>query len=341
MARSYVSRAHPQLRPKPPLLGIRTAVARVLDEAAARQRRRERKAIRNLDRQNNSSNSSKPTAAPAGKEAPTAQEPSVAAAAAQGAHVLDETIEASINLNVDPRKPNQSLRGTVELPHGSGKPVRCLVFTSDPAAAESLRDEFATAGNNSAPASSLVEAGGEDLVERILSGQVSAERFDRGLATSDIQPRLGQRLARILGPRGLMPSPKAGTLLDTVGQLREAVRIHVRGSAVPYRTDREGIVHVRVGRISFGRDAVAENVGAVMKEIFRARPESYGKGAKKASKNAKYLLGASLCSTQGKGHRVDPRTLDPTSPFFLNHVEGEEEEGGGGEAEPKEPAAAA
>jgi large subunit ribosomal protein L1 len=327
-----VTRAHPQLI-KPEVRGIRAALARVLEDAAHRQRCRDRKAIRNHNRNKEgpSSTATAPAAAAASSAGPFAAAAATSSSEAPGPalKVVDETIELALNLNLDPRKPNQSLRGSVDLPHGSGKSVNCLVFTSDPDGAASLRDQFQPAHPASA-SSARVEVGGEDLVDRILAGEVSVERFERGLATPDMQKLLGQRLARILGPRGLMPNPKAGTLVEGLERLREALGSQVRGRAVPYRTDREGVVHVRLGRASFGADALVENAGAVLKEIFKAKPDQYGKSAKKgkkssAGKNAKYLLRATVTSTQGKGYSVDVRTLDPTSPFFLNRIEGEEE----------------
>jgi large subunit ribosomal protein L1 len=217
-----------------------------------------------------------------------------------------------------PRKPNQALRGSIQLPSGSGKFVNCLVFTSDADVAEAIKEQV------SSSSASKIEVGGEDLVDRIASGQVNLDQFQRGMGTADMQSLLTKRLARVLGPRGLMPNAKTGTLLESPSMLAPALETQLAGTVIQYRTDREGIVHVRVGRASFGKQKLLDNVGAIAREVSRAKPDAYGKG-KKTSKNAKYLLGAAITSTQGKGYKVDPRTLDPSSPFFLNWIEGEEE----------------
>jgi large subunit ribosomal protein L1 len=282
--RGYVSRAHPTVAQP---LGLHTALRSVLEDAERRAAQRQKKAVRNGRTE---------------------------------ASALDETVELAINLNLDPRKPNQALRGSISLPAGSGKFVNCLVFTGDADVAEAIKEKA------SSSSSSKIEVGGEDLVDRIASGQVNLDQFQRGMGTSDMQSLLTKRLARVLGPRGLMPNAKTGTLLESPSMLESALATQLAGTIVPYRTDREGIVHVRVGRAGFGKPRLLDNVGAIAREVFRAKPDAYGKG-KKSSKNAKYLLGATVTSTQGKGYKVDPRTLDPSSPFFLNWIEGEEEEG--------------
>jgi large subunit ribosomal protein L1 len=280
--RSYVSRAHPTVAEP---IGLHTALQSVLQDAERRAVQRKKKAARN-----------------GRADAPS----------------LDETIELAINLNLDPRKPNQALRGSIQLPSGSGKFVNCLVFTGDADVAEAIKEQVSTS-------SSKIEVGGEDLVDRIASGQVNLDQFQRGMGTADMQSILTKRLARVLGPRGLMPNAKTGTLLESPSMLPSALETQLAGTVIQYRTDREGIVHVRVGRASFGKQRLLDNVGAIAREVSRAKPDAYGKG-KKTSKNAKYLLGAAITSTQGKGYKVDPRTLDPSSPFFLNWIEGEEEE---------------
>jgi large subunit ribosomal protein L1 len=281
--RGYVSRAHPTVAQP---LGLHTALRHVLEDAERRASLRQKKAVRNGRTE---------------------------------ASAVDETVELAINLNLDPRKPNQALRGSISLPAGSGKFVNCLVFTGDADVAEAIKEKVSSSA-------SKIEVGGEDLVDRIASGQVNLDQFQRGMGTSDVQSLLTKRLARVLGPRGLMPNAKTGTLLESPSMLESALATQLAGTIVPYRTDREGIVHVRVGRAGFGQHRLLDNVGAIAREVFRAKPDAYGKG-KKSSKNAKYLLGATVTSTQGKGYKVDPRTLDPSSPFFLNWIEGEEEEG--------------
>ena len=285
-SRTYLSRAH--ARPVI-LLGLHSALKDLLHDVERRQRRRLRKGRRN----NNN------TVTP-----------------------IDETVELALNLNLDPRKPTQSLRGSVSLPHGSGRAVNCLVFTSDATALESIRN-LMDGSTGTGVGSSRIEVGGEDLVNKILSGEVAADAFQRGLATQDMQGLLAKNLARVLGPRGLMPNKKTNTLLETPHELVEALQTQMTGRQVVYRTEREGVVHLRVGRAGFGIDKLVDNIGQVMKEIFAVKPEAYGKG-KKSSKNAKYLLGAFISSTQGHGVRIDLRTLDPSSPFFLSVLEGEE-----------------
>lgn len=224
----------------------------------------------------------------------------------------DETIELAVNLNLDPRKPGQALRGSISLPNGTGKKqMDCLVFTSDP----SLQDAALKAGAKF--------AGGESLADEIVAGRVAVDTIQRSLATAEIMPMISKKVARLLGPRGLMPNAKEGTLLQGNSELLEALETQLAGKQVPYRTEKEGIVHVPVGKGSFGKTKLLENIGEVMKTIFDVKPENYGKGKKKKStgKGTKYLLRASVSSTQGKGVRLDLRTMDPNSTFFLSSPE--------------------
>jgi large subunit ribosomal protein L1 len=230
----------------------------------------------------------------------------------------DETIELSLNLNLDPRKPGQALRGSLSLPHGTGKTSTAIVFTNDTA----LQEAALKAG--------ALHAGGDSLVEQVLQGEVSVDSFDRALASSDMMPLLSKKVARLLGPRGLMPNAKVGTLVPA-DELLEALDTQLTGKELQFRTEKEGIVHVPVGMGSFGTKKLLENIGQVMKTIFESKPESFGKGKKKGAsgKGTKYMLRASLSSTQGPGMRLDLRTVDPTSAFFLSSVEtikGDEEE---------------
>lgn len=228
----------------------------------------------------------------------------------------DETIEIALNLNVDPRKPGQSLRGTLSLPHGSGKAVRCVVFTASASAAE----EALRAG--------AVAAGGDDLVTDISDGTLPPMSFDRSLASPEMMSRLS-KVARLLGPRGLMPNAKLGTIVPA-DKLSSAVEEQMTGS-VQYRTDKCGTVHAGIGRGSFGLQKLSENIRAFVEGIEEAKPEAYGrpkKGQKKvkASKNAKYVLSAFMTSTQGKGHKLDLDTIDPNSNrFMVDPHEGEGE----------------
>ncbi|GKY95754.1 hypothetical protein MPSEU_000536200 [Mayamaea pseudoterrestris] len=292
-SRTYQSRAHPRPIPEVPLID---AMNDLLTLCEQKNRRRQRKLKRNQ-----ASIASPPPEDVASESTDVAASPK-----------LDETVELAVNLNLDPRKPGQALRGSVELPHGTGKSLACAVFTKD----EGL---MAMAKQRGA-----LYAGDDGLVEDIVEGKVPVDSFQRALATSDMLPVLSQRAARLLGPRGLMPNAKSNTLFSTKDELLESLESQLAGKEVQYRTDKEGIVHVPVGKASFGMEKLLENTGQVMKELLNVKPESYGKGkksGKSTGKSAKYFLKASLSSTQGKGVRLDMRTVDPSSPFFLTSVE--------------------
>ena len=188
---------------------------------------------------------------------------------------FDETVEIAMNLNIDPRKPDQNLRGTVMLPHGTGKAVRVAVFARGDRARE-------------AEAAGADVVGAEDLAEKIQAGQID---FDRAIATPDLMSIVG-RLGKILGPRGLMPNPRLGTVTTNVG---EAVRA-AKGGQVEFRAEKAGIVHAGVGKASFTEAALADNVRAFVGAITRAKPS----GAK-----GTYLKRVSLSSTMGPGVRVE------------------------------------
>jgi large subunit ribosomal protein L1 len=188
---------------------------------------------------------------------------------------FDETVEIAMNLNIDPRKPDQNLRGTVMLPHGTGKAVRVAVFARGDRAKEAE-----TAGAD--------VVGAEDLAEKIQAGQID---FDRAIATPDLMSIVG-RLGKILGPRGLMPNPRLGTVTSNVD---EAVRA-AKGGQVEFRAEKAGIVHAGVGKASFTEAALADNVRAFVGAITRAKPS----GAK-----GTYIKRVSLSSTMGPGVRVE------------------------------------
>lgn len=224
----------------------------------------------------------------------------------------DETIELAVNLNLDPRKPGQALRGSISLPNGTGKKqMDCMVFTANPV----LQEAALKAGAK--------YAGGESLADEIVAGKIAVDSIQRSLATADIMPVLSKKVARLLGPRGLMPNAKEGTLLQGDSDLLEALETQLAGKQVPYRTEKEGIVHIPVGKGSFEKGKLLENIGAVMKTIFDVKPDNYGKGKQKKAvgKGTKYLLRASVSSTQGKGVRLDLRTVDPNNVFFLSSPE--------------------
>jgi len=219
---------------------------------------------------------------------------------------MDETVELALQLNLDPRKPGQSLRGSLSLPHGNGKNFAVVVFTDDANVAKEALERGAVA------------AGGGDLIESIKNGSQSISSFQRTLASPEMMPQMSA-VARLLGPRGLMPNPKLGTILPP-DQLLEALERQMSGVS-NYRTDKEGIVRLGIGKGTFGMDKLLDNVREMMNEVQSVRPESFGKGKKgqkKVAKGTKYYLKAHLSSTQSKGSvLVDMRTLDPTSSFFM------------------------
>lgn len=221
---------------------------------------------------------------------------------------LDETIELAINLNLDPRKPGQALRGSLRLPHGTGKSVKCLVFTSD-------ADIVAKANSQGHM------AGGDDLLQQISKGEVLLDKYTRALATQEWISPIQKSLARVLGPRGLMPNPKTNTVFETPADLWETLQ--EQSNTITYRTESDGILHFPVGKASFASEQLLENLQAIFQTVQDVKPENYGKGKKKKTmgKNVKYWLRASLSATQGKGIRVDLRTVDPTSPFFMREPE--------------------
>ncbi len=192
---------------------------------------------------------------------------------------FDETVELAINLGVDPRHADQMVRGAVTLPHGTGKEVRVAVFAKGPKAEE-------------AKAAGADIVGAEDLAEQVQAGKID---FDRCIATPDMMPLVG-RLGKILGPRGLMPNPKVGTVTMDVA---EAVRA-AKGGQVQFRVEKAGIVHAGVGKASFDEDKLADNVKAMVDAVLRAKPE----GAK-----GTYLKKITVASTMGPGVAVAPESV--------------------------------
>ena len=217
----------------------------------------------------------------------------------------DETVELAVALNLDPRKPGQALRGSLSLPHGTGKVIKCVVFTDDKTIAEAALEKGA------------IHAGGETLVNQIARGDVPLD-FDRSIASQNMMSDLS-KIARSLGPRGLMPNAKVGTLVKQPDMLLEALKQQMDGQLM-YRTDKEGVLHFGVGKGSFGPDKLLDNIRATMEEIYNIKPEMYGKG-KKPSKNAVYMLTAHVTATQGKGIKVDLPTITPTSQAFMSDGE--------------------
>ena len=192
---------------------------------------------------------------------------------------FDESIEIAVNLGVDPRHADQQVRGVVNLPSGTGRDVRVAVFAKDAKAAEAL-------------AAGADVVGAEDLYEKINGGFMD---FDRVIASPDMMALVG-RLGKVLGPRGLMPNPKVGTVTPNVAQ---AVK-DAKGGAVEFRVEKAGIAHGGIGKVSFTQEALEANVKAYVEALQRAKPA----GAK-----GTYVKRISLSSTMGPGFKIDPASL--------------------------------
>jgi large subunit ribosomal protein L1 len=189
---------------------------------------------------------------------------------------IDATVEVAMRLGVDPRKADQMVRGTVNLPHGTGKTARVIVF-----AAGAKADEATAAGADA--------VGTDELVARIQEGWLE---FDAAIATPDQMAKIG-RIARILGPRGLMPNPKTGTVTMDVAK---AVA-DIKGGKITFRVDKHSNLHLIIGKASFSQDQLIDNYAAVLDEVLRAKPS--------ASKG-KYLKKVAVTTTMGPGIQVDP-----------------------------------
>jgi large subunit ribosomal protein L1 len=192
---------------------------------------------------------------------------------------FDETVEVAVRLGVDPRQADQNVRGTVILPNGTGRRVRVLVF-----AVGEKQKEAEQAGADF--------VGGEDLVKKVAEGWLE---FDRAIATPDIMSSVG-KIGKVLGPRGLMPNPKLGTVTFEVAKaVQEA-----KAGKLDYRVDKAGIVHLGIGKVSFGPDRIEQNVRAVIDSLLKAKPP----GAK-----GTYMLGLTLAPTMGPGIQINPGQL--------------------------------
>jgi large subunit ribosomal protein L1 len=189
---------------------------------------------------------------------------------------FDETVEVAVRLGVDPRKADQMVRGTVSLPHGTGRSVRVGAFAVGDKARE-------------AEEAGADVVGGEDLVNDVLAGKIE---FDSAVATPDVMGLVG-RAGRVLGPRGLMPNPKTGTVTADIGK---AIR-DIKAGKLEYRVDRQGNVHLVIGKRSFDAGRLLDNYLAVIDEVLRAKP-STAKG--------RYIRSVTISSTMGPGIRVDP-----------------------------------
>ncbi len=191
----------------------------------------------------------------------------------------DGTVEVAVRLGVDPRKADQMVRGTVNLPHGTGKTARVIVFATGEKAAE-------------ATAAGADEVGADDLIEKIQKGFLD---FDAAVATPDQMGKVG-KIARILGPRGLMPNPKTGTVTADV---TKAVN-DIKGGKVNFRVDKQANLHLVIGKVSFDERQLVENYGAALDEVTRAKP---------ASSKGTYLRKVAVSTTMGPGIPVDPKRL--------------------------------
>ncbi len=218
---------------------------------------------------------------------------------------FDETVEVHIRLGVNVRHADEQLRGTLALPNGAGRDVTVAVFAEGDKAREATEAgaEF---------------VGSDDLAERIEAGWTD---FDLVIATPDQMPKVG-RLGRILGPQGKMPNPKVGTVTDDVAK---AVS-ETKSGKIEYRTDRQAVVHLSIGKASFGEQALLENYAAVIDEIVRAKP---------AASKGRYIISITLATTMGPGIRVDSSRTREAEILAV----GEEAAGGDGSAEAEAPAA--
>jgi len=192
---------------------------------------------------------------------------------------FNETIEVATRLGVDPRKADQMVRGTVQLPHGTGKAVRVLVF------AKGEKEKEATEAG-------AEYVGGEDLLEKIKGGWFD---FDRAVATPDMMGAVG-KIGKLLGPRGLMPNPKTGTVTFNI---KETVQ-ELKAGKIEFKVDKAGIVHTPVGKVSFGLEKLKDNIIAMVETIFKVKPPT-SKGV--------YIKNISLSSSQGPGVKIDPASV--------------------------------
>lgn len=189
---------------------------------------------------------------------------------------FDETLEIAIRLGIDVTKADQNIRGMLSLPNGTGKTVRVAVFTAN------AQDEAKQAGAD--------VVGGEELIDSVAAGNIN---FDRVIATPDMMPKMS-KIARVLGPKGLMPNPKLGTVTNNVA---DAVKTAKAGQ-IEYRAEKKGIIHAGIGKMSFTTDKLVENAVALIDQLKKVKP---------ASAKGQYILGISVATTQGPGLKVDAK----------------------------------
>lgn len=206
-------------------------------------------------------------------------EEAVALAKETGSAKTDATVEVALKLGVDPRKADQMVRGTVSLPHGTGKTARVIVFATGPAAEAAL-------------AAGADEVGGDELIEKVAAGYTS---FDSAVSTPELMGKVG-RLGKVLGPRGLMPNPKTGTVTPNTAKAVE----DIKGGKIEFRVDKHANVHFIVGKASFSAEQLDDNISAVLEEITRLKPTS-AKG--------KYVLKGAVSTTFGPAIPLDVSAL--------------------------------
>ena len=196
-----------------------------------------------------------------------------------GSKKFDSTVEVALKLNVDPRKADQMVRGTVILPHGTGKTARVIVFATGPAAEAAI-------------AAGADEVGGDELIEKVAAGWTD---FDSAVSTPELMGKVG-RLGKVLGPRGLMPNPKTGTVTpDTAKAVSD-----IKGGKIEFRVDKHANVHFIVGKASFDQDKLGDNIKAALEEIVRLRP---------SSSKGRYVTKATVTTTFGPGIPVDVNAI--------------------------------
>jgi len=200
---------------------------------------------------------------------------------------VNETVDVAVQLGVDPRKPDQSIKGIAKLPHGTGKVIRIGVFASGADAQKALDAGAEVVGDN-------------DLVARVQGGEIP---FDTVIATPELMPLVG-KLGKILGPRGLMPNPKLGTVTKDITKAVKAAR----AGQVSFRITKQSIIHAGIAKLNFSNEEILDNFRSFMVAISDVKPE----GLKK-----KYILSAYLSSTMGPGLKLDVGTIDPSSPRFM------------------------
>lgn len=203
----------------------------------------------------------------------------VAVAKETGSKKFDSTVEVALKLGVDPRKADQMVRGTVILPHGTGKTARVIVFATGPAAEAAL-------------AAGADEVGGAELIEKVAGGYTS---FDAAVSTPELMGQVG-RLGKVLGPRGLMPNPKTGTVTQDTGK---AVS-DIKGGKIEFRVDKHSNVHFVVGKAGFTQDQLSENIKAALDEVVRSKP---------SSSKGRYITKGTVSTTFGPGIPLDINAL--------------------------------